>query len=161
MDKVRIWVAVAAALALAAVAASAAFAASSLFTASYTGRVTERVDGQTVYAAATGTGTGNLVGRSSIRGNVVGNTSNPPCAPFGGPGSIKSAKGVLKLKILRSSSRGCGSEDNQTSISISGNATAVGGTGKFRRAKGTVHFSGRYNRTAHTFTMKLRGRLTF
>lgn len=161
MKEVRSVIAVAAALFLAAAAASVAFAATSPFTASYTGKVTERVDGQTVYATAKGSGTGTLVGKSSILGTVVGSTSNPPCAPFGGPGTIKSAKGVLKLKILRSSSRGCGSEEDQVNISISGNATVVGGTGKFRKAKGSVHFSGQYNRSSGAFKVKLRGKVTY
>ena len=161
MVKLRTSVAVATAAVLAAIAASFAVAASSPFTATYAGKVTERVDGQTLYALAKGTGKGTVVGKSSILGNVVGNTSNPPCSPFGGPGSIKSAKGLLKLKVLRNSSRGCGSEDDQTNISISGNATVVGGTGAFKKAKGSVHFSGRYNRSNGTFTVKLRGKLSY
>ena len=160
MERVRTRVAVAAVAVLAALATSVAFAAPSPFTATYSGKVTERVDGQTVYAAGTGTGRGTLVGKSSIRGSVIGSTSNPPCAPFAGPASIKSAKGVMKLKVLRSSSRACGSEEDQTNISISGNASVLRGTGKFKKAKGTVHFSGRYNRKAGTFTLKFRGKVT-
>jgi hypothetical protein len=148
---------------LALVGVSALFAASALaarsvgFTAKYSGKVTEKVSGQTVNAAVKGTGTGNLVGKSAISGAVVATTSDSPCAPFFGPGSITGPKGVLKLKVTPTS-RGCAAgEDDRDNISVSGTATITGGTKKFKKAKGTLRFTGHYDRSSGAFNVKLTG----
>ncbi len=153
-----------AALALAAVAAATALAAqSTAFTASFKGTATEKVSGQTVNASVKGTGTGNLVGKSTITGSVVANTSSSSqtgCAPFSGPGTISGPKGKLKVTVLLSS-KGCAAgQDDQDNISLSGTVKANGGTGKFAKAKGNLHFSGHYNRASGAFTVKLSGNLS-
>jgi hypothetical protein len=159
--KLALPVAMTATVALAVLAASTAVAApSKTFTASYKGKVTERVSGKTVYAAAKGAGTGNLVGKSSITGNVVADTSNPPCGPFSGPGSIKSGKGLLKVKAMPGS-RGCAAgEDDQNNISLSGTVKILRGTGKFAKTRGSLHFSGHYDRGSGAFNVKLTGKVT-
>lgn len=160
MKRLRGVSALAAAVAVAAVVAAGAAAANSVaFSASYAGKATEQVSGTTVNATATGAGTGNVVGKSTIAGSVVADTSNPPCGPFNGPGSIKGLKGTLKVTILNS--RGCAAgQDDQNNISLSGTAKVNGGTGKFKKAKGNLHFSGHYDRASGAFTVKLSGTLT-
>lgn len=152
------------------VAACAAFAASALaapatttvkFTANYAGKATEKVSGQSVTAVAKGSGKASVLGKSSIKGTVKGTTANPPCSPFGGPGKITSAKGNLNVTVVNS--RACAaSEDEQNSINIGpGTVKVKGGTGKFAKAKGTLHFSGHYDRSSGAFNVKLTGSLTY
>jgi hypothetical protein len=147
--------------ALVAWVASVALAATTPFNATYAGRVTEKVSGTAVTASATGKGKGTLVKASSITGVVHASTANPPCSPFNGPGSIKSAAGIIKLKVLPVS-RGCAAgSDDQDNISLSGSAKVLGGTKKFKRAKGTLRFTGHYDRAEGKFTVRLRGKLTY
>jgi hypothetical protein len=156
----------AAALGLAALAAGAAFAAgttsTALFSASYAGTATEKVDGQKVTAVTRGKGTGKLIGKSTISGTVVATTTaDSACAPFGGPGVIAGAKGKLKVKVLPTS-RGCAaSEEQRDSISLAGKVKVTGGTAKFRKARGTLRFTGHYNRSSGAFTVKLKGTLQY
>lgn len=149
-------------IALAAAFISAASAATITFTGSYKGKVTERVAGQLVTAVTVGTGTGTLIGKGTLGGTVVATTeADSPCAPLKGPGTIKGAKGTFKLTIL-SGSRGCAaSEDDQDNISFAGTAKVVGGTGKFMKARGSLRFTGRYDRTSGLFTLKLTGKVTY
>jgi len=158
----------AAALALTVIAAGAAGAANVVapktvvFKGSYTGTVTEKVDGQTVTANANGSGTGTLVGTSKLFGVVTGTTAAPPCSPLSGPGTIAGSVGKLKLTVVPTTSRGCAaSEEDQQNITVSGNAKVTGGTLKFRKARGTLHFSGHYDRSSGTFDVKLTGKLTY
>lgn len=126
----------------------------------YTGKATEKVNGQSVSAFAKGTGKVGVVGKSTISGTVKGTTTNPPCSPFGGPGTIKGAKGTLKVTVTKA--RGCAaSEEDQNSITFSGTVKVKGGTGKFAKAKGSFHISGHYDRTGGAFNVKLTGTLTY
>jgi len=153
-----------AAVVFAAIAASTALASASTtvtFKGSYAGTVTEKVDGQAVTALATAAGTGTVVGKGKLAGTVTATTANPPCSPLSGPGTIGGIPGKLKLSVVPTS-RGCAaSEDDQNNITISGTAKVVGGTLKFRKARGSFHFSGHYDRQAGTFTVKLTGTLTY
>jgi hypothetical protein len=148
------------AFAFAALVATAALASSIAFKGSYAGKVTEKVDGQTVTALASGAGSGTLVGRGKLSGTVTGTTANPPCSPLSGPGTITGPKGKLKIKVV--SSRGCAaSEEDQDSITLSGTAKVVGGTLKFKNARASLHFSGHYDRKSGSFNVKLTGKLTY
>src|SRR6266508_6476067 len=61
------------ALAFAALAAATALASSSVaFTGTYAGKVTEKADGDTITALASGTGKGTIVGTSKLSGTVTG-----------------------------------------------------------------------------------------
>lgn len=145
-------------LGLSALLAASAVAASGVkFSAKYSGKVTEKVSGQTSTAVAKGSGTGTLVGKSTIGGTVIASLSDSPCAPFTGPGAITSPVGVLKLKVVPVS-RGCAAgEDDRDNISVSGTATVTGGTKKFKKAKGTLRFTGHYDRSSGAFNVKLTG----
>jgi hypothetical protein len=146
-------------LAVAALVTGNALARTTAFVGSYSGTVTEKVSGQTVTAYVKGKGTGTMLGKGTIGGTVVASTANPPCSPFAGPGYITGTGGKLKVKVLPTS-RGCAaSEEEQNNITFSGSAKVTGGTGKFRAAKGTLRFSGHYDRSSGAFTVKLRGTL--
>lgn len=145
------------ALAASALAGSTAKVA---FKASYAGKVAEKVSGQSVTAVANGSGKASVLGKSSIKGTVKGTTANPPCSPIAGPGTIKSSKGTLKVKVTNA--RGCAaSEDDQNNISLSGTVKVKSGTGKLKKAKGSFHFSGQYNRSNGAFKVKLTGSLSY
>jgi hypothetical protein len=146
-------------LALAAVLVGTALGSTSTaFTASYSGTVTEKVNGQTVTAVPRGKGSGTPIGKGTLTGTVTATTANPPCSPLNGPGVLAGTAGKLKVTLV--SSRGCAaSEDDRDNISFSGSAKVTGGTGKFRAAKGTLRFTGHYDRAGGTFTVKLRGTL--
>ncbi len=146
----------------AALAAATALASSSVaFTGTYAGKVTEKVNGDTITALASGTGKGTIVGTSKLSGTVTGTKANPPCSPLSGPGTITGPKGKLKITVV-STSRGCAaSEEDQDSITLSGTAKVTGGTLKFKKARATLHFSGHYDRKSGSFNVKLTGKLTY
>jgi hypothetical protein len=132
------------------------------FKGSYTGTVTEKVDGQTVNALANGSGSGTLVGKTKLAGAVTGTTASPPCSPLSGPGTIFGPVGKLRLMLVPTTSRACvASQDDQNAVTFSGNAKVTGGTLKFRKARGSLHFTGNYDRSAGTFDVKLTGRITY
>lgn len=151
-------------VALAAIVAGTAFAAAQkkiTFSGSYKGTVAEKVDGSNVTANATASGKGTVIGSSKLAGVVKATTANPPCSPLNGPGTISGSKGKLNITVV-TGSRGCAaSADDQTDITVSGTAKVAGGTGTFKKAKGTLHFSGHYDRKGGSFNVKLTGSLTY
>lgn len=147
-------------------AAGTAFAATPkpktvAFKGTYAGTVTEKVDGDNVTGLTNGAGASTAVGKGKLLGTAAGTTANPPCSPLSGTGTITGTKGNLKVALLPTS-RGCAaSQEDQTDVSVSGDAKVTGGTKLFRRAKGKLHFSGSYDRKAYTFSVKFTGRLTY
>jgi hypothetical protein len=149
-----------AALAVAAVCVGSAVGSSTNFTASYSGKVTEVVNGSAVKATPKGTGKATLIGKGTLAGTVAASTdSTTGCSPLSGPGTLKGTKGTLKLKLL-TGSRGCAaSQDDQNHITFSGKAKVTGGTGALKKASGTLSFLGHYNRGTGAFDVKLVGTL--
>jgi hypothetical protein len=148
---------------LAGIAVGTALAATTItFKGTYAGTVTEKVDGSNVTALAAGNGAGTVIGKGKLAGTVSATTANPPCSPLNGPGTLSGPKGKLKLTLIPTSSRGCAaSEEEQDSITVSGNAKVTGGTLLFKKARGTLHFSGHYDRKGGAFNVKLTGKLTY
>jgi hypothetical protein len=131
------------------------------FKGSYAGQVTEKVNGTDVTALTSGTGTGTVVGKGKLTGTVTATTANPPCSPIAGKGTLAGPKGKLKVTVL-STSHGCAASDtDQSNITVSGTVKVTGGTLLFRKAKGSIHFSGAYDRTSGAFSIKLTGKLTY
>ena len=162
----RAIVLLAAAIGLVAMTASAAVAAKPkpktvAFKGAYTGKVTEKVDGTNVTALANGNGVGTAVGKGKLLGTVAATTAEPPCSPLSGTGWITGPKGKLKV-TLTSTSRGCAaSQEDQNNIVVSGSAKVNGGTALFRKAKGSIRFSGSYDRSSGEFSVKLTGKFTY
>ena len=96
---------------------------------------------------------------STLTGTVSASTANPPCSPLGGTGTLSGAKSKLKFSVVTGTvSRACAAgEDDQNNISFSGSVKVTGGTGALKKAKGTLHFSGHYDRGTGAFTVKLTG----
>ncbi len=151
-------------VAVAAAALAAASAASALptkivpFTAKYSGQASTKVDGNVANISATGTGLGTLIGAGKVTGVGTGDSSQQPCVPFGGTGSMTGAKGSVFFKVI-SSSKGCGDEGGHV-FSLKGTATVLRATGKLAKAKGTLRFTGVYDRDGGTFSIKFIGTLT-
>lgn len=151
-----------AALAVAAVCVGTAVGSSINFTATYSGKVTEVVNGNAVTATPKGHGKATLIGRGTLTGTVSATTANPPCSPLGGTGTLKGLHGTLKLRFVSTPapSRACAAgQDDQNNISFSGSAKVIGATGKLKGARGKLHFSGHYDRGTGAFNVKLTGTL--
>ena len=151
------------AIVVAAVGVGSALASSTTkvaFTASYSGKVTEVVNGDSVTATPKGNGKGTLIGKGTMTGTVKGDTTNPPCSPLAGPGVLKGTKGTLKLTLLTGSRACAAGQDDQNNISFSGYAKVTGGTGVMKKATGKLHYSGHYQRDTGAFNVKLTGTLS-
>lgn len=160
----RFWsIGLAAALAVAVVAGTAAGATSKatkviVFSATYAGNATTQQTDNTVDINANGTGKGTIIGAGKVTGIGTGDSSQRPCIPFTGTGSMTGTAGVLKFKVV-SGSNSCGDEQGE-SFAIVGHAAVVNATGKLKKAKGTLKFTGTYNRSSGAFTVKFAGKLT-
>ena len=127
------------------------------FTGSYSGQASSKVDGNTAAISANGTGLGKLIGAGSISGSGSADSSQQPCPPFGGTGSIKGAKGTILFKVV-TGAKGCGDEGGHV-FSLVGYLAVTKATGTLAKAKGQLRFTGTYDRDAGTFAIKLTGTL--
>jgi hypothetical protein len=128
------------------------------FTAKYAGTAVTKVTDSVVAISATGAGKGTIIGAGKLTGTGTGDSSQQPCVPFGGTGKLTGVSATTILFKVVSTSKGCGDEEGQT-FSLSGKATVVKATGKLAKAKGTLKFSGVYDRSAGTFSVKFTGSL--
>ncbi|MDQ1725154.1 MAG: hypothetical protein QOG52_2182, partial [Frankiaceae bacterium] len=80
-----------------------------------------------------------------------------PCVPFGGTGKLTGASGSITFTVPNAS-KGCGDEGGHI-FSLKGTATVLKATGKLLRAKGSLRFTGVYDRDGGTFTVKFTGLL--
>jgi hypothetical protein len=145
---------VAAALALA-TTASALAPKNVPFTAKYAGQASTKVDGNTATIAATGPGVATLIGKGKVTGAGTGDSSQQPCVPFGGLGSMTGLKGSISYK-LTTGANACGDEGGHV-FTVSGHALVLKATGALAKAKGTLKFTGIYNRDDGTFSVKFTG----
>ena len=151
------FLAVTAAVLTAAGTASAVAPKTIVFTGNYAGNASTQVDGTTATISATGTGKATLIGAGTVTGAGTGDSSQQPCVPFGGTGSLKGAAGTV-LFTVTSGATGCGDEGGHT-FAIKGYAKVTKATGKLAKAKGTLKFTGVYNRDDGSFTVKFTGSL--
>jgi hypothetical protein len=129
------------------------------FSASYSGQATTKQSDNVVDISANGTGTGAAIGADKITGTGKGDTSQQPCVPFTGTGSMTGAAGTVVSFAVTSGSSGCGDEKGEV-FAIVGHASVVKATGKLAKAKGTLKMTGTYNRNDGSFTVKFSGKLT-
>lgn len=159
MKKLTISTVAATVVALLALAGTAGAAAPKkiAFTGTYTGNATTKMSGGSGQVSASGTGSGTLIGASKLSGSGQVQQAQP-CALWGGPGEIAGAKAKLSF-LIPPSAQGCGSEDS-TDVSISGIAAVKSGSGAFSKAKGSLKFTGMYDRGTGAFRVTFRGTLT-
>jgi len=127
------------------------------FTGTYAGTASTQVNGTTVAISATGSGKGSIIGAGKVTGTGTGDSSQQPCVPFGGTGTISGRSGSIAFKVT-SGANGCGDEGGHV-FSVKGYATVTKATGKVAKVKGTLKFTGVYNRDDGTFTVKFTGNL--
>jgi hypothetical protein len=151
-------------VAVAAAALAAATAASALpstlvpFTAKYSGQASTKIDSGTIAnISATGKGLATLIGAGKIIGTGTGDSSVQPCTPFGGLGSMTGLHGSISFKVINTS-KGCGDEGGHI-FSLKGTATVLRATGRLAKARGTLRFTGVYDRDGGTFSIKFIGTL--
>jgi hypothetical protein len=116
-----------------------------------------------------GSGTTTLLGKASVTGTGSG-TAASTCNPFSGTGTISAKGSTLKLKVVSSTKQqACAAGSAApTLVSVTGYATANGGTGKYKGAKGTLALKGTFSIQSTTagssesdsFTASLTGSLT-
>ena len=144
----------------AALVASSAVAAptkSIPITGTYAGTASTKVDGNTATIAANGAGKLSLLGAGKIVGKGTGDSSQQPCVPFAGTGTITGTAGVITYKVLPNAN-GCGDEGGHV-FSVKGNMQVLKATGKLAKTKGVLRFTGTYSRDDGTFSVKLTGTL--
>jgi hypothetical protein len=155
------WIVAAAALVVAVLAPTgvAAKVKKVAFVATYSGTANVQVNGNVANISANGTGTGTKLGSGSISGTGTGDSSQQPCVPFTGPGVMTGAAGTKLSFTVPTGAQGCGDEAGQV-FSVVGNATVTNATGKLAKAKGTLRFTGTFDRGAGTFSVKFTGTLS-
>lgn len=118
--------------------------------------------------SVSGKGTSTDIGTTSFSG-----TGNVPATAasagfhFTGNGKLAGAGGTLTLKILSQNSSGAAPENAAGTVSLTGTATVVSGTGKLKGATGSLKFSGSFavsndgvtGTQSPAFTSKLSGTL--
>ena len=127
-------------------------------TATYKGAAVTKVTDNVADISATGAGKGTIIGAGKLTGKGTGDASQQPCVPFGGTGKMTGVAGTTIVFKVPRTSKGCGDEAGEL-FSISGKATVVKATGRLANAKGTLKFTGLYNRGAGTFSVKFTGTL--
>jgi hypothetical protein len=137
------------------------------FRATFTGKAVVRVNENNADITANGLGPARILGKSRISGTLgksklVGKgtgSNSDPCPLFGGTATITAATGArLNFAIPPAGGSGCTDEQAQL-FSLSGRARVTGGTGKYVRTKGTLRFSGSFDRGTGAFTVAFTGTL--
>jgi len=128
------------------------------FTGKYAGQASTLQNGTTVTISAKGTGTGSIIGAGALNAAGTGDSSQQPCVPFGGTGSITGAGGTIKYSGLPGAS-GCGDEGGHN-FTVKAMLKVTSATGKLAGRKGTLKAIGTYSRDDGTFTVKVTGNLT-
>jgi hypothetical protein len=160
MRRFRISLVAVAAVALAAATAASALPSKTvLFTGSYAGQASTKVTGNVADILASGKGSGAPIGAGKITGTGTGDSSQQPCVPFAGTGTLSGPGGVLTFKVP-TGANGCGDEGGHV-FAIKGIFQVTKATGKqLAKAKGSLRFSGTYNHDDGSFSIKLTGSLT-
>lgn len=133
------------------------------FVATFKGLATVKQTDNVADIAANGAGTATLMKATKITGKGKGDTgaaSTTGCVPFTGPGSMANASGTKINFLVIPGSTGCGDQDKSVPVSVSGRAKIVSGTKAYRKAKGTLKFSGVYDQQGGAFSIKFTGKVT-
>jgi hypothetical protein len=148
--------------------ASASAGKAIAFTGHYTGKAALLIDnGSVKISSVKGTGTGSVVGASTVLGSGAASAA-AQCDPFTGTGSIAGSGGKISLVVTQSNaSQGCSSgESGPVTVTFQGVAKATGGTGKTEGAAGALKFNGTLKlggtsgAQTGSFSVTLTGKLT-
>ena len=115
------------------------------FNAKYSGTISLLWSASDVKATAlTGTGTGTDLGLTSASGtgsSVASSTTDP----INGTGTLSGGGSSLTVKLSTSSTATAVGSAAPTTVTVSGSAIIVSGTGKFAGATGTLKVTGSFN----------------
>jgi hypothetical protein len=125
------------------------------FVGSYAGQASTLVNGNTVTISAKGNGKGTLIGAGAINASGTGDSSQQPCVPFGGTGTIAGAAGTITFKA-NPGATGCGDEGGHN-FTVKAILQITRATGKLANKKGTLRAIGTYSRDDGTFTVRVTG----
>jgi hypothetical protein len=119
--------------------------------------------------SVTGKGTSTDIGATTLTGTgIVPATAASSGFHYTGSGRLAGAGGTLNLRILSKNSSGSAPEDSAGTVTLTGTATVVSGTGKLKGATGSLKFSGSFaiandgvsGTQSPAFTSKLSGTLS-
>jgi hypothetical protein len=150
---------------LAAAAAAVSFAPAALaarvhsFKAAYTGHGAGAVTATRASGHASASGSGNVIGRSTLSGAATGIVQSPTCVAFNGKARLKGSGGSIVLRAR--GAQACISGQTGANVKFSGKATVTGGTRKFAGARGTLSFTGVYAKQTASVTISFKGRVTY
>jgi len=136
------------------------------FTGHYQGKASLLINnGAVTISSVAGTGTGTLLGASTVTGKGSSSAS-AQCDPFTGTGSLTGAKGKINMTVIESKSTGCSSgQSGPVTVTFTGVAVAKGGTGTAKGATGSLNFKGTLNLAGTSgsqdghYTVTLTGKL--
>ncbi|MFI5034603.1 MAG: hypothetical protein ACHQFZ_00155 [Acidimicrobiales bacterium] len=146
------------------------------FKGTYTGKIALLWSDSSVAASiATGTGTGTYLGSSTLAGKGTSPTASY-CDNIIGTGSLSGGGSKLSLSVLSTSkSQACvpggttsGPQSPPTTVTVTGTAKVLSGTGKWKGVSGTLSFKGSFavsdstagTNESDTFTVTLTGTLS-
>lgn len=138
------------------------------FSGHYSGTVALLIDnGSVTISSVRGTGTGTLVGASSVLGSGTATSSSQCNDPFTGTGTITGPKAKIDLTVVQSKSTGCSSgTSGPVTVTFNGVAKVTGGSGAAAGASGSLKFHGstKLGGTSGSqdgpYTVTLTGKLT-
>ena len=116
------------------------------FKGTYRGTIAMLWSANSVTATAVrGSGTGTLLGKSTVAGKGTATTAST-CDPLSGTGTITGGGSRLVLKVVSSpKTQACAAtETAPTSVSVTGVATVLSGTGKYKGVHGTLKIQGSF-----------------
>lgn len=138
------------------------------FSGTYKGKMSILWSDSDVRATSvTAAGTGNVLGMDELTGTGSAAPQNQ-CDAFDGSGVLSGGGNTLKV-AFDSTAKACAADDAApTTITITGNATITGGTGKYAGATGTLKVTGSFAikskdagfSESATLTLTLTGNIT-
>ncbi|MGC8509593.1 MAG: hypothetical protein ACP5PB_01830 [Acidimicrobiales bacterium] len=117
-----------------------------VFAGSYKGTIAMLWSSSSVKATSVhGTGVGTLLGHGILNGTGTAATAST-CDPLSGTGYLLGSGSKLLIRVATSSkTQACAASDSApTTVTVSGVATVINGTGKYVGAHGTLSFKGSF-----------------
>jgi hypothetical protein len=127
------------------------------FVGTYSGTGSTLVNGSTVTITAKGNGNGTVIGASTISAAGTGDSSQQPCVPFGGTGTITGPGGTINFKAA-SGATACG-DDGGHNFTVKVMLGVTSATGKLANKTGVLRGVGTYSRDDGTWSLKVTGPL--
>jgi hypothetical protein len=78
---------------------------------------------------------------------------------FSGKATLKGRSGSIRVSVQ--GAKACAAGSNANEVSFSGQAKVLGGRSAFAHARGTLSFTGAYDRSTNAVTISFKGRITY